>query len=58
LKDGSHYISAVERENQFLREEIEKSKYCKDKEDYGKFISGLLPMKKKGSISSNENYYK
>jgi hypothetical protein len=30
-----------------LREEIEKSKYSKDKNEYSKFISGLLPIRGK-----------
>ena len=41
MKDNEYYASALERENVFLRVEIERSKYSKDKEEYGKFITGL-----------------
>jgi hypothetical protein len=41
VKENDYYMSALERENIFLREEIERNKYSKDKEEYGKFISGL-----------------
>jgi uncharacterized protein (DUF2461 family) len=42
-------VSAVEKENAFLREEIEKAKYSKDKSEYGRFVSNLLPIRgKKG----------
>jgi hypothetical protein len=32
----------MEKENQFLRLEVEKSKYSKDKEGYSRFIQGLI----------------
>jgi hypothetical protein len=35
-------VRAIEKENIFLREEIEKGKFNKDKENYGKFIGGLV----------------
>jgi hypothetical protein len=33
-----HYTQAMEKENQFLRLEVEKSKYSKDKEGYSSVI--------------------
>ena len=37
----------MEKENQFLRLEVERTKYSKDKEGYSKFIGGL--MKNRGA---------
>jgi len=34
----------MEKENQFLRLEVERVKYSKDKEGYSKFLSGLLKI--------------
>jgi hypothetical protein len=42
-------VIALEKENTFLREEIEKSKFNKNKEDYNKFISGLTSLKKRNN---------
>lgn len=41
INDNSVYTNALEKENHFLREEIERTKYSKSKEDYTKFLSGL-----------------
>ncbi len=49
MKENEFYVAALERENIFLREEIEKAKYSKDKEEYSRFISGLTTLKKKNS---------
>ena len=46
MKEGVFYTQAMERENAFLRQEIERVKYSKDKDSYSRFISGL--MKNKG----------
>ena len=35
IRESTLYTNAVEKENQFLREEIERTKYSKDKEQYG-----------------------
>ena len=59
MKDNEYYASALERENVFLRVEIERSKYSKDKEEYGKFITGLTQLKRKSTSNlmgfQNEN---
>lgn len=47
MRESGFYVSALEKENHFLREEIERSKYSKSKEEYGKFVSGLTQLKKK-----------
>ena len=47
LKDGQQYSAAVEKENQYLRLEVERVKYSKDKEGYSKFISGLIKPKER-----------
>ena len=39
----------MEKENMFLRQEIERVKYSKDKDSYGRFMAGL--MKNKGGSS-------
>ena len=44
VKDSQFYTSAIEKENQFLRLEVERVKYSKDKEGYNKFLSGLLKI--------------
>jgi hypothetical protein len=43
----------MEKENNFLRLEIERTKYSKDKEGYSKFISGL--MKNKSSTTAENS---
>ena len=47
MKDTEFYAQALEKENHFLREEIEKSKYSKDKNEYSKFLSGLTQIRNK-----------
>ena len=42
----------MEKENQYLRHEVERTKYSKDKEGYSKFIGGL--MKNRATSSTNE----
>jgi len=42
-------MGALEKENQYLRDEIERAKYSKDKEEYGRFVSGLTQVRKKQS---------
>ena len=49
------YVNALEKENYFLREEIEKAKFSKDKNDYSKFVSGLLPLRDKKSNRLDES---
>lgn len=44
----------MEKENQYLRLEVERVKYSKDKEGYSKFISGLLKPKEKTSSSDSQ----
>ena len=48
MKDCQQYSTAIEKENQYLRLEVERVKYSKDKEGYSKFISGLIKPKKRG----------
>ena len=50
-------MRALEKENLFLREEIEKCKFDKKKDEYNKFISGLTHIKKRscGGGASQEN---
>jgi uncharacterized protein YueI len=48
-----HYTQAIEKENQFLRLEVEKSKYSKDKEGYSKFIQGLIKHRGGGTSSAD-----
>lgn len=55
LKDNQYYVNAVERENAFLREEIERAKYSKDKAEYTRFISGLVPIRGSKKICNDEN---
>jgi RNA:NAD 2'-phosphotransferase (TPT1/KptA family) len=44
----------MEKENQFLRLEVERIKYGKDKDQYNKFISGLMKHRPQtGKISTN-----
>ncbi|CDW87912.1 UNKNOWN [Stylonychia lemnae] len=45
VKDHNFYTSALEKENQFLREEVEKVKYSKDKNEYSKFLQNLVPIR-------------
>lgn len=47
VKDNQFYSSAMEKENQYLRLEVERVKYSKDKEGYSKFISGLMKPKER-----------
>lgn len=47
MKDQQLYVSALEKENYFLREEIERTKFSKDKNEYSRFISGLIPIRGK-----------
>jgi hypothetical protein len=48
VKDTQQYSAAIEKENQYLRLEVERVKYSKDKEGYSKFISGLIKPKERG----------
>ena len=48
MKDSQQYSTAIEKENQYLRLEVERVKYSKDKEGYSKFISGLIKQKDRG----------
>jgi len=48
VKDAQQYSAAIEKENQYLRLEVERVKYSKDKEGYSKFISGLIKPKERG----------
>ena len=48
VKDAQQYSVAIEKENQYLRLEVERVKYSKDKEGYSKFISGLIKPKERG----------
>ena len=48
IKDAQQYSAAIEKENQYLRLEVERVKYSKDKEGYSKFISGLIKPKERG----------
>ena len=43
-------MGALERENQYLRDEIERAKYSKDKEEYNRFVSGLTQVRKKPAL--------
>ena len=43
----------MEKENHYLRLEVERVKYSKDKEGYSKFISGLLKPKDRPETSSS-----
>lgn len=57
LKDTEFYASSLEKENHFLREEIEKTKYSKDKQEYNKFLGGLTQLRnKKQTAPSAVNY--
>lgn len=47
FKDREVYMGALERENLYLRDEIERAKFSKDKEEYGRFVSGLTQIRKK-----------
>jgi hypothetical protein len=47
VKDTQQYSAAIEKENQYLRLEVERVKYSKDKEGYSKFISGLIKPKER-----------
>lgn len=42
------FAEAVEKENAYLRLEVERVKYSKDKEGYSKFLGGLIPQPKGG----------
>ena len=53
-RDSTTYIKAIEKENQFLRMEVERTKYSKDKEGYSRFISGLVKRPATAS-TNNEN---
>ena len=53
LRDQQYYTQAMEKENNFLRLEIERTKYSKDKEGYSRFISGL--MKNKSSENKSKS---
>jgi hypothetical protein len=48
VKDTQQYSAAIEKENQYLRLEVERVKYSKDKEGYSKFSSGLIKPKERG----------
>lgn len=48
VKDAQQYSTAIEKENQYLRLEMERVKYSKDKEGYSKFINGLIKPKERG----------
>jgi len=50
-----HYTQAMEKENQYLRLEVEKSKYSKDKEGYSKFIQGLIKHRGTAPTSTTES---
>ncbi len=50
-----HYTQGMEKENQFLRLEVEKSKYSKDKEGYSKFIQGLIKHRGGAPISTTDS---
>lgn len=57
VKDSDAHVDVVERECEFLRQEIERSKYSKDKNEYKSFISGLSMLRrngKKGGDKENE----
>lgn len=51
------YVQALEKENIFLREEIERSKFYKDKEDYGRFVGGLTSLKRRSNNNSSSNLH-
>lgn len=51
IKDTQYYMSALEKENAFLREEVERTKYSKDKAEYGKFLSNLIPIRGKKQVN-------
>lgn len=45
IRDTAFYTQAMEKENVFLRQEIERVKYSKDKDSYGRFMAGLMKNK-------------
>ena len=55
VRDQQLYANALEKENYFLREEIEKAKFNKDKNEYSKFVSGLLPIRDKKANRLDES---
>jgi hypothetical protein len=55
LRDIQLYTQAMEKENQFLRLEVERTKYSKDKEGYSKFIGGLMKHNSKGQGKSSND---
>lgn len=54
MKDSNYYTNALEKENSFLREEIEKTKYSKDKNEYGRFIQNLVPIRNSKKLHIND----
>jgi len=52
-KENENYAVTLEKENEFLRAEIERCRFYKDKEEYGKFLGGLTQIKKKGQNDHN-----
>lgn len=53
-RDSAFYTAAIEKENQFLRLEIEKTKYSKDKEEFSRFMSGLTKTKSASKLNTLE----
>lgn len=53
-RESAFYTAAMEKENQFLRLEIEKTKYSKDKEQYSRFMSGLTKTKSASKLTTLE----
>ena len=53
-RDSAFYTAAIEKENQFLRLEIEKTKYSNDKEQYSRFMSGLTKTKSASKLNTLE----
>lgn len=46
LRDNQYYIGQIEKENQLLRDEVEKIKYKNSKDEYKNFLGGLNTIKK------------
>ena len=40
-KESDDYAGVLQKENLFLRQEIERSKFSKDKDEYNRFLGGL-----------------
>lgn len=54
IRDTAFYTQAMEKENMFLRQEIERVKYSKEKDSYGRFMAGLIKNKGATNVKIEE----